>query len=57
MTRQIRLVVSIPKAVTKSAKRPGNVDLERKVQSTHFAHFWPLPSQGSWVLLGIGSSV
>ena len=28
-------------------------DQERKVQSTCFAHFWPLPLQGHWVPLGI----
>lgn len=35
MIWQIMLVVSIPKAVTNLAKRPGNIDLERKVQSTY----------------------
>ena len=54
MIQQIRLVVLIPHAIMKQSKRPGKADQERKVQSTCFAHFQPLPSQGRWVSLGIG---
>ena len=56
MIRQIMLVLAIPHTITKWSKRSGK-DWERKVQSTRFAHLWPLPSQGYWVSLGIGRSV
>ena len=52
MIQQIRLVVLIPYTVRKWPKRKG--DRERKVQSTHFARFWSLPSQGPWASLGTG---
>ena len=55
MIQQIRLVVLIPHTITKGSKRPEKVDWERKVRSTCFARFLPLPSQGCWVKgIGIG---
>ena len=54
---QTRLVVLIPHTIMKCSQRPGKFDRERKVQSTGFAHFWPLPLHGCWMSFGIGRSV
>ena len=57
MIRLVRLVVLIPRAIMEWSKRPGKGDRERKIWSRRVAHFWPFPSQGCWVSLGIGKSV
>ena len=53
MIWEIRLEALIPYAIRKWSKRPGKDDRERTVWSTHFAHFWPLPSQGCWMSLAL----
>ena len=53
MIRQIILVVLIPQAITKWSKRPGKGNREGKVQSTCFAHLWPLPRRDTGCLLAL----
>ena len=57
MIQQIRLVVLISQAIIKWSKIPGKADREGKVWFTHFAHFWSLPLQGSWMSFGVDWSV